>query len=542
MRIVPALAALLAGLAGMVCKAQDTAPPKLILVVSVDQMRFDYLTRFADLYKGGFKKILDRGAIFTNAHYRHSNSETGPGHSVLMSGRHATDTGIVANTWYDRYLHKQINVVEDPVQQAVGGPGRGASPTNFIGFTVGDKIKEKWPDSKVVGISFKDRAAILMTGHRADAAYWFENECGCFITSTYYAKKPPEWLVKFNARKLADKYYPKPWTRLVNDEALYVKYSTEDNSPGEWDLKDTVFPHAFRGKPGEPAYYENFRRTPFADEILLEAALDAMKAHDLGADASPDILAVGFSASDVVGHTYGPMSQEAMDNYLRLDLVLDKLIKAVEARAGVGNVLLILSADHGSVPLVEYLQKQGLPAKRVRATVLDEAVRSALKQRYPNVPGLVLDFDSPNFTLNVEAIRKHGLDRSEVEKTAIDALLATGAVAKVYTQEDMMFGKESQDDPYIHLFRNSFFQPRSPDLMVLVKQYHYIDNRPGGTGHGTAYEYDRHVPVVFLGPKVKAGRYGAVAGPEDIAPTLAKMLGIPYPLEPDTRVLNEVLP
>jgi hypothetical protein len=540
-------AAALAVLAGIICSAGAQGPsasrtPRLILAISVDQMRYDYLTRLGGLYKGGLKRVLDRGAIFTNAHYRHSNSETGPGHSVLLSGRHGASSGIVANAWYDHYLGKSINVVDDPAHQPVGGKGRGASPANFIGFTVGDKIKQKWPAAKVVGVSFKDRSAILMTGHRADAAYWFENECGCFITSTYYARAAPPWLVKFNDRRLADRYYPAPWTRLLQDESLYVKYAREDNFPGEWDLKDTTFPHAHRGKPGEPAYYENLRRTPFSDEILLEAALDILRAHDLGTDAAPDLLAVGFSGSDVIGHTYGPYSQEAMDGYLRLDLLLDKLFQAAEARAGAGNVLVVMSADHGALPLVEYLQKQGVDAKRVRATVLDEAVRSALKNKYPGAPNLVLEYDNPNFVLDLHAIRKHGLKRAEVERTAIDALLGTGAVAAVYTHQDLLFGKDNSQDPFIGLFRNSFFQPRSPHLMVLVKKHYYVDNRPGGTGHGTAYEYDRHVPIVFMGTGIKPARHEAAAGVEEIAPTLARMLGIEYPLEPEARLLSEVMP
>jgi len=345
--------------AAIAMAAPPAGPPRLILLISVDQMRYDYLTRFAPLYKGGFKTLLDRGAIFSNALYRHASSETGPGHSVLLSGRHPSHSGIIANTWYDPYLRKTVNVVDDSAVDAVGGKGRGASPANFNGFTVGDKVKQKWPESKVVGISFKDRAAILPAGPRADAAYWFENDCGCFITSTYYVRQPPPWLVKFNERHVADSFFKSPWTRLLPDESIYLKYSSEDDFPGEWDLKDTTFPHAFRGKPGELAYYDTLRRTPFADEVLLQAALLAMDSHDLGMDSNPDIFTVGFSASDVVGHTYGPFSQESMDTYLRLDAVLDKLLKHVDARVGLNNTLVILSADHGALPLVEWLQKQG---------------------------------------------------------------------------------------------------------------------------------------------------------------------------------------
>src|SRR5262245_37809570 len=199
------------------------APPKLVLVLSVDQMRFDYLTRFNDLYKGGLRRLLDQGAVFTNAKYRHANTETGPGHSVILSGRHASHSGIVANSWYDPLLKKSINVVDDPVQLPVGGNGRSASPTNFIGFTVGDVLKRQSPESKVVGVSMKDRSAILMGGRRADASYWFENECGNFITSTYYMAVAPEWLKEWNARKFADQFAGKLWDRLLPDPPMYEK-------------------------------------------------------------------------------------------------------------------------------------------------------------------------------------------------------------------------------------------------------------------------------------------------------------------------------
>ncbi|MBI3667656.1 MAG: alkaline phosphatase family protein [Acidobacteria bacterium] len=510
-------------------------------MIAVDQMRYDYLTRFAPLYKGGFKTLLDRGAVFTNALYRHAHCETAPGHSVILSGRHPSSTGIVENAWYDPQLKREINVVEDPASRPVGGPGRGASPANFIGFMIGDKLKEKWPQSRVVGISLKDRSAVLLTGHRADAAYWFENACGCFITSTYYAQQPPAWLEKFNSRCLADSYFKTPWSRLLRDEKLYLEYSREDDFPGEWDLEDTVFPHAHRGRPPDPAYYDNLRRTPFADDLLLEAALEAFQAHDLGTRSSPDLFAVSFSAGDVIGHTYGPSSQESMDEYLRLDLVLDKLLKAVDARVGLDQTLVILSADHGVMPLVEWLRKQGIKdTRRVPATALENTVQKALKARFPSAGNLIATFHNPHFTLNLEAIHQHGLDRAEVERTAIKALLATGAVAAVYTHADM-FSKGPAEDPFIALFRNSFFPARSPHLMVLPKKYYYIDNHPGGTGHGTPYEYDRHVPIVWMGAGIKPGRYADAAGPEDIAPTLAKMLGIDYPLEPDSRLLTEAL-
>src|SRR5262245_16158985 len=191
--------------------------PRLVLVFSIDQMRFDYLTRFASLYEGGLKTLLDRAAVFTDAKYRHSATETGPGHSVILTGRHPSHSGIVANEWYDAYLRKIVNVVDDSVQSPVGGRGRSASPANALSFTVGDVLKAKVPQARVVGVSLKDRSAILMAGRRADAAYWYETTGGSFITSTYYMREAPAWLLQWNSRNVADEYAGKTWTRLLTD-------------------------------------------------------------------------------------------------------------------------------------------------------------------------------------------------------------------------------------------------------------------------------------------------------------------------------------
>jgi len=515
--------------------------PRLVLVLSIDQMRFDYLTRFGPLYKGGLRMLLDRGAVFTNANYRHSATETGPGHSVILSGRHPSHSGIVANEWYDTYLRKTVNVVDDPVQRPVGGSGRSASPANTLSFTIGDVLKAKSPQAHVVGVSLKDRSAILMGGRRADAAYWYETSGGNFITSTFYTAEPPSWLVALNNRHMADSHAGQTWTRLLPDTTLYERYAGKDAIEGEWDRKDIVFPHVGRGKPPETAFYDDLRRTPFADELTFEVVLEAMAAHHIGEDSVTDILAIGFSATDIIGHTYGADSQEMMDQLLRLDLVLDRLFKQVDEKVGLGNTLVVLTADHGSLPLVETLQAQGIDARRAAPAVLENAVKQALAKKYPRIEGLIQNYSAPDFYLDEDVIRRGNLNRKEVETTAIQALLATGLVEKVYTADDLR-GTNPLSDPYFRLFQNSFFEPRSPQLNVLLKQYVYLSAAAGGTGHGTAYDYDRHVPIVFMGSGVRPGLYNELCGPEDIAPTLGLMLDLDFPHEPDSRLLREMLP
>jgi len=533
--------ALLIGTIGLssACQEQSAAKPKLILVLSIDQMRFDYLTRFNELYKGGLRTLLDEGAVFSEAHYRHAMTETGPGHSVILSGRHPRHSGIVANTWYDSFLKRTINVVEDPLQSPLGGEGRRASPVNFIGPTLGDVLKQHDPESRVVGVSLKDRSAILMAGPRGDAAYWYETSGGNFITSTYYMSEAPAWLEKWNSQRLPDQYAGQDWERLLEDEKLYEKYAGADAIEGEWDRKDIVFPHAIRGAPPGTEFYDYLRRTPFVDEMTLSVSLEAMKAHQLGEDNSTDILAIGFSATDIVGHTYGAESQEVMDQLLRLDLILEDLFQEVEARVGLDRTVVILTADHGVLPLVETLQAEGIEARRAHPQVLESAVSQALENKYPGVENLIAD-SRRDIYLDEEVMQRHQLERQEVEATLIDALLTTGLVETVYTHSQLSSDKPS-NDPYIELFRNSFFQPRSPHLMVLVKKYLYLDPRPGGTGHGTAYDYDRHVPIIFMGPDIEPGAYPDPCGPQDIAPTLAQLLGLDYPREKDSRLLSEMI-
>ncbi len=513
--------------------------PRLVVFVSVDQMHSDYLDRFASLYEGGFKRFNERGAVFSNASYRHANSETGPGHSVLLSGRHPRDTGIVANDWYDRLLG-EVNVVDDPACSPLPGPGRGASPAHFIGPTLGDLLKKASPSSRVVGVSMKDRAAILMAGPRADAAYWYELESGTFGSSTYYMRQLPRWLADWNAAGPVDALFGRIWTRLLPDEAPYLRFAGPDNVHGEWDNVDTVFPHKIRGAAHSKEFHDELRRGPFIDELTLDVALRAMAAHDLGRDDATDILAVSFSATDVIGHTYGPDSQETMDQMLRLDRTVGRLLDAAEARAGQGRVVVALSADHSSMPLVELLQARGVDARRVKPEEIADPVRQALAARFPGAGELVKIIDEPHVYLDLDAISRRGLKRSDVERLVKEALLATGFVRRVYTQADLL-GDPPADDPDFPLVRNSYFEPRSPQVIATLKRYIYVSNRVGGTGHGTVEDYDRHVPVAFMGAGIKAGHYVAACGPEDIAPTLAALLGIQYRVDVDQRVLSEAL-
>jgi predicted AlkP superfamily pyrophosphatase or phosphodiesterase len=515
------------------------AQPKLIVMIAVDQMRSDFVDRFAPLYRAGLKTLSDKGAVFSNARYRHAANETGPGHSVLLTGSDPLHSGIVANDWWDPYLGRIVNVIDDPVQTPLGGTGRASSPANQLTFTVGDVMKSTNPRSRVVGVGMKDRAAILMGGRRADAAYWFENAGGNFITSSYYMDAAPAWLMDWNRQRYVDKFAGQAWTRLIDDTALYEKYAGKDAIEGERDRKDITFPHPIVAKPPQTAYYNELRRTPFAEEVLLEFALEAMKQHELGKDADTDILAIGFAATDAIGHAWGPDSHEQMDQMLRLDRTLGRLFAEIESSVGLDNTIIVLSADHGSRPLVELLQERGLPGRRIAPKEIENVLVAALAKRFPGVTGLVSYFATDVY-LNEDVVRRHNLNWKEVETTAVEALLSTGVVDKVYTHDDLRSPTRSAD-PYLELFKKAFYAPRAPHLNVLLKPGVYVNSAVGGTGHGSAYDADRHVPVIFMGRDIKPGKYTQESGPEDIAPTLAQMLRLVFPREHDSRVLSEML-
>jgi len=542
-RLLLAGAALAAALApAPTLAATDPAPlPRLVVFIAVDQMRADYLDRFRPLFTAGLKRLVEEGAVFTNANYRHACTETGPGHSVLLSGRSPRSSGIVGNAWYDRTLRQRVNVVDDPAVRLVGSErGRAASPAFFNAFTVGDMLKASSPASKVVGVSFKDRAAILPAGRRADAAYWYQAIDGRFVTSSWYMDRAPAWLDRWNARRVADGYAGRAWDRLLPDVASYLRYAGEDAVAGEFDGRDNVFPHLLRGAPPTLAFYDGLRRSPFADEMLLDFTLAAMNGHDLGSGPATDLLSVSFSATDVIGHAYGPDSQEQMDNLLRLDRTIGRLLEAAERRAGRGRVLFVLSADHGGMPLVEVLKAHGIDARRADSSALSRPVEEALAARFPGKTGLIADPDPMEYVLDQDAIARQGLKREEVEATIRQALLSTGLVEAVYTRAELM-GPRPEGDPFFDRHQRAFFPTRSGDLVARIRKYTYLGGYTGGTGHGTPHDYDRHVPIVFMGPGVRPGPRDAETGPEDIAWALGRLLGLEYPQQDSVTDLVPLL-
>ena len=526
--------------AAMADESPPSPRPKLVVVIVIDQLRYDYLTRFDELFQGGFRTLLDEGAVFTNARFRHGITLTSPGHATISTGRHPSEHGVTANYFYDAEHGKRVGAVYDPAETAVGGAGSTSSPRILEASTLADLLESQQRGSKAVGVSLKDRSAILLAGKKATGAYWISADCGCLVTSSYYQKEAPGWLDAFNARKLADSYYGEVWKPFLEDRSLYDKYARRDDFPSESDGREPSFPHRFRSTPPDLDFYSDVMDSPFGDEIVLNAALAAIDGHDLGSDDIPDLLAVSFAGVDRVGHVFGPSSQEAMDAALRLDYVLGRFFEELEERIGVDQTVIALTADHGVLPMVEHLQQQGISSKRFPKALIPDAVNGAINAKYPEAGNVVGYFDPPHIFFDLKRLTEIGISRTEAENLGREAILDTGYVERVYRHSDLLKDSASYDAAFA-LYRHSFYEPRSQHLIVQLKKNHYVDRSQGSTGHGSPYDYDRHVPIAFLGRGIPQGRFEDPAGPEDIAPTLARMMGTEMPVCSNGRLLGEVL-
>ncbi len=528
--------------------AEDPAPPKLAVVISVDQMRADYLERFRPYFgEGGFKLLTDRGAWFQNSHYLHAVTKTAPGHATILSGVHANVHGIIANEWLDRKTFIQGNNVEDVDAPLVGLPPRadryrnpaqaakaGRSPRNFLGVTVGDRLKGKYgAAAKVYGIADKDRAAILMSGPKADGAYWTEE--GRFVTSTYYRKELPAWLARFNEEQGAARHFGEVWDRLL-DPAVYDRVQGPDDAPGEnpEDGMPVTFPKKMDGGSARltPGFYDAFDKSPASTDVVVAAAEELIATEQLGADATPDLLCLGVSQTDRAGHAYGPDSHEVMDSYVRLDRTLAGFFAFLDRQVGLQHCVIVLVADHGVAPLPEKIQREQGPdaAGRVAGGALDKFLFAALDARFGALPddAYWAARDNSGYHLNPAALQAKHLTAAQLDEGIRDALVQYPMIAAAYTREQLT--GPGPLDAFGEMERLSYYPPRSMDVMFVTKPY-FIERFPLGATHGSPYEYDTHVPQVWFGVGVKPGIHRERVNTEDLAPTLAGILGVELPPE-----------
>jgi len=481
--------------------------PKLVVAIAVDQFRYDYLLRFRAEYKQGLDWLLTRGAVFTNAYYQHFPTVTAIGHSTFLTGATPSISGIVGNDWFDRETGKSVTSVSDEGVKILGGPGEGgASPHRLLVSTVGDELKISGGGrSRVIGISMKDRSAILPSGHMADAAFWFDHKTGSFISSTYYFSELPAWASEFNAAHPADRYQGEHWMSEHFDQTGEKLYN---------------------------AVYDS----PFGNELEEAFAERAVEAEKLGQRGVTDLLTISFSSNDAVGHALGPDSPEVHDISVRTDQVLGKLFQFLDAKVGMENVLVVMTADHGVSPVPEVNQARKMPGGRMPPRIVRDTVQTALAKKYGE-GNWISSPSEHSLYLNLELIHEKKLDRAEVNQAAAEAAMGIAHVARVFTREQLMHGAVLEDQISRRVM-NGFYERRGADVYLLLEPYWMFSAR--GTTHGTTYSYDAHVPVIFMGPGIRAGRFDENIIVNDIAPTLATLLGIETPSGSVGRVLAEI--
>lgn len=522
-------------------QAQANAPfeaPRLVIGIMVDQMRPDYIARYWDqLGEGGFKRLVNEGFTFTNNQFDYMPTATGPGHASVYTGTTPSVHGVMGNSWYVRDLRRSINVIEVPGFEGVGsteGYDGSMSAGNVLTTTVGDELRlHTNMRSKVIGISRKDRGAILPAGHIGDA-YWLEESTGRFVTSTRYRDRLPEWMVAFNDRDLVSEYLSRPWETLLPIEEYTA--SLPDGSPygRPYTGEVSFFPHDL------PRLAERQGRgvlssTPFGDELLLELALAAIEGENLGAGPFPDMLAISFSASDGVGHRFGPASIEVQDNFLRLDRVMARLLDHLDERFGRENVLLFLTSDHGVVHVPHYLVDLGIPGGLFSNGEHLRALRAYLQGRYGG--DFVLSFSNQAIFLDHDFIDGNGLDHGEVQRSVARFMLTREGVAGALTAEALN-GTQFTEGIRARI-QNGFNQKRSGDVLIWLEPQITPGSDPQGSNHGSPWVYDTHAPMHWYGFNVPAGRSSHPVNISDIASTVATFLRSPFPSGNTGTPMNE---
>jgi predicted AlkP superfamily pyrophosphatase or phosphodiesterase len=497
--------------------------PRLILLIAVDQFRYDYLTRFRNEYKAGFNRLLTKGAVFTDANLEHYPTVTAIGHSTMLSGATPSISGIIGNDWYDRATGKTVTSVSDESATLVGAPGSGASPHRYLVTTVGDQLKmavvsARGTDAapRVIGMSLKDRSAILPAGHAADAAYWWDQKSGNFVTSTYYMKALPAWVEAFNGRRMPDSWAGKVLTLL---------------SP-----PPDTHPRQLPAEPGAPLY-QGIYSSPYGNDLLAAFAMEGLEKEKLGQRGVTDLLSVSFSSNDAVGHTYGPDSPEVHDIAVRTDEVIGRLLTRVDQLVGLQHVIVALTADHGVSPVPEVLTQASIPAGRMTQQQLFGPIEQALAARFGGTKWIASTAGtSPYFDYGVAAAQK--ADLAEVRKVAARAAAAIPHVARVYTRDDLARGIVTEDRIGRRIIRG-FNLERSGDLEIVLEPNWMRQSQ--GTTHGTPYNYDAHIPLILMGPRITPGEYSDAVALNDLAPTLATLAHVEVPSGSVGRVLTEAI-
>jgi predicted AlkP superfamily pyrophosphatase or phosphodiesterase len=553
-------------LSALPSSAQDKKKPRLVLQITVDQLRGDLPHRYySEFGEGGFRYLYEKGVVYEAAFHRHANTETIVGHTTLSTGADPSIHGMVGNVWLDRETGKLVYNIQDsryplltknagvdseaeidPTQRLATSEGR--SPAPILVSTFSDELAlSNAGKSRIFGISVKDRGAVSMAGH-AGKAFWFSKKTGEFVTSTYYYKEYPSWVKAWNAKQIAFSYSGKSW-ELMHDRSAYL-FGNRGDVPYETSFPGygRVFPHPF-GKSDSKYFTTLLTLSPVGDELALSFAEAVIEGEKLGQSGTTDYLSISFSSTDYVGHLFGPSSLESEDNLLRLDRTLAELFKFVDQKVGLANTVIVVSADHGAAEIPGYLNEFGIDAKYFRPDALDpktlekQPAIEALKKKLGIDKELIQSYFQPYVYLNHEVVQERGLNLAEVERTVAAELEKIDGIWLAAPSSALADGS-FPNTPLEEAILRNYNSKRSGDIYVVFKPAWFINDSDGlsvASTHGSPWRYDQFVPVIFLGPGMPPQRVFREISTVDVAPTLSAILGITYPSGSVGKPLVEVL-
>lgn len=527
---------------GLACKSQESIlvknenlnpnsiNPKLVVGIVVDQMRYDYLTRFYKKYgEGGFKRMMNEGFNCKNNHFNYIPTKTGPGHASVFTGTTPKYHGVIANDWYDKEIKTMVYCAGDNSVLAVGSDSESErmSPHRMKTTTFADENRLfTQMRGKSIGISIKDRGAILPAGHSANAAYWFRGKDeGNFISSSYYMTNLPKWVNDFNISNTVESYL-KEWNTLY-DISTYIESGDDLNNFEEgFKGKETAtFPYDLKSLSKANSGFDILKVSPYGNSIVADFAIEAIKGEELGKDNITDVLTVSFSSTDYVGHNFGVNSKEIEDTYLRLDKDLERFFIALDAEVGEGNYTVFLTADHGAIDVPSYLQTVKIPAGYLNKSAFISKLNAYMSDTF-KTDDLIENISNNQIFLNRDRIQELDLDLDDVQEAIVNEVITYQNTYKAYTATTMstVYFTEGIEN----LLQKGFNQKRSGDV-ILVEDPAFISYGKTGSTHGSGLNYDTHVPLLFFGKGIKHGQTFQKTEITDIAPTVSALLGISFP-------------
>ena len=520
----------------------DLDKPKLVVSIVVDQMRFDNLDKYKESYSNnGFNRLIREGFNLKNNHFNYVPTVTGPGHSSISTGSTPKTHGIVGNNWFNKKTQKDVYCTTDLNYENLGGNAYSAkmSPNNLLVNTLGDLNRiENDMNSKTISIAIKDRGSILMGGRKANAAYWFYGkDKGEWVSSKYYMEELPEWVDNFNNSDIVSTYI-REWNTLYDINSYKESRSDDNNFEKSFKGHPSVtFPYDLNKLKHLNDGYDMLKETPFGNNLTTDFAIEAISNEKLGKDQFTDVLTISYSSTDYIGHNFGVDAKETQDAYLRLDLEIERLLYFLDSYVGENEYTLFLTADHGASKIPAYLNSIGVKSQNIEEGTVKNILKDVLFKSYGSNQ-LISKVMNSQIYLNDEIINSLNISFNSIEKTIINTLNQLEYIDEVYTSEDIING--NFDGGYDLLIQNGYNVLRSGDIIFKLKE-NVINYGNKGTTHGSGYTYDTHVPLIFFGKKIVQGESNVKTKITDIAPTIAKLLGLKQMSDSTGEVLGFVI-